>query len=331
MTRKRNTFFELTPEKILEAVESSGIRCTGRCLQLNSMENRVYEVEIELDEKPKNPSEKFRIVKFYRPGRWSKEQILAEHEFLADLAEYDIPVVAPISFPDGTTLTKLPDIDIFFSCFPKVGGRIPDELSDRQLNQVGRLLARLHNVGKTKEAESRLQICPEVYGYQNLDYLLDNGIVPKHLENDYAYFVEEICEISEPWFEDAEVQRVHGDCHLGNFLWSDYGFSIVDFDDMVRGPKVQDIWLLIPGRDDYAKQKMNILLLAYQEMNDFDRSTLRLIEPLRALRMVHFSAWIAKRWNDPAFERTFPEFGTDKYWYEQVQDLRDQLALITSI
>ena len=320
-------FFELVPERILGAVEKAGVKCTGRCLQLNSMENRVYELEIEVDEKNiSKPSDKFLISKFYRPNRWTKEQILEEHEFLKDLKENEIPVVAPYLFPDSSSLKE--QDGIMFTLFPKQGGRIPDELNTEELLIVGRLLARLHNIGQTKEAPNRLVLDPETYGLSNLDFLIENEIIPTAFENNYEQIVENICEISFPWFEDADYQRIHGDCHHGNILHGNDGFFLVDFDDMLTGPCIQDLWLLCPGRDEDSKQKLETLLEGYQQMKPFDQNSLRLIEPLRALRMVHFSAWIAKRWDDPSFQRTFIEYGTDKYWSEEIQALMECLELM---
>lgn len=329
-TEETKYFFSLTPERILDAVEASGIQCTGRCLTLNSMENRVYEVEILLDEdvQVRSPSDRFRIAKFYRPGRWSEAQLLQEHEFLQDLVEDEIPVVAPTPFQDGRTLHKLEDIEIWYTVFPKMGGRNPDEFTDPQLEQVGRLLARMHNVGAAKQAPDRVRIHPDTYGRQSLAYLLDNQSVPVHLESQYKDTVEQICDITTPWFDQAEVQRVHGDCHMGNLLWGRQGPFWVDFDDMVRGPCVQDIWLVCPGRDEWAIRQRNTLLNAYEQMRPFDDSTLRLIEPLRALRFIHFHAWIGKRWQDPAFPRAFPQYGTPKYWQEELHALQEQLQLI---
>ena len=325
-------FYAITPDRILDAVEAFGFRCTGRVVQLNSMENRVYEVEIEIEEKrPRNPSARFRIVKFYRPGRWTKEQLLEEHQFLLDLAEYEIPAVAPIVFSNGETLLPVPDAAIWCAVFPKVGGRNPEELTDEQLPQVGRLLARLHNVGAVCQAPHRLRITADTYGANNLQYLLDQKILPPEIETRYAAALRAIVEISGPWFEQAEVQRIHGDCHLGNLLYGPDGFFWVDFDDMLRGPCVQDLWLLTGGRDEEAKRKLGILLEGYEQMRDFDRSTLRLIEPLRALRVCHFNAWIAKRWSDPAFPRTFVEFGTPRYWQEQLRFLEEELELIRAL
>ena len=323
-------FFELTPERILQAVEASGIRCTGRVLPLNSMENRVYEVEIDVvDESAiKSPSERFRVVKFYRPGRWSKEQILEEHRFLRDLSDAEVPVVAPLPFASGETLHACPGVNIWYTVYPKMAGRIPDEFSDDDLAQLGRLLARLHATGTKRVAEHRIALTPETYGLQNLEYLLRHDVLPPDYRAKYEQVVREICTAITPWFEGIKKQRVHGDLHIGNLLSRPSGPILVDFDDMVVGPPVQDLWLILPGRDEDALRQREILVSAYEQMWDFDRSTLRLIEPLRALRFVHYATWVAKRWTDPAFPRAFPQFGSDRYWGEQVNDLYEQLAII---
>lgn len=332
-TEQTQFFFELTPDVILDAAELIGVRCTGRCLPLNSMENRVYDLEIEWPhpQPPKSPSELSRIAKFYRPGRWTREQILEEHRFLLDLHELDIPAVRPEKDPRGETLHEIPEIGIYYAVFPKIGGRNPDELSGDQLRSVGRLLARVHNAGATRPAAHRIRLDHETYGWSNLDYLLEAEILPEELEDSYADLVEEICELSAPWFEESAVQRIHGDCHLGNLLWQDQGPCWVDFDDMANGPCVQDLWLLVPGRDEDSREQFNIMLQAYEDLREFDRRSLRLIEPLRALRYVHFSAWIAKRWEDPAFPRRFDFFGTKNYWQQQIGDLGESLDLIREI
>ncbi len=324
-------FSELTPDRILTEVEHVGVRCTGRVLPLHCMENRVYELEIEVDEAVpvRSPSERFVVAKFYRPGRWSAEQIAEEHAFLADLIEAEVPVVAPRPFPDGTTVRRMADAPIWFTVFPKVGGRSPDELSDEQLARLGRLLARLHAVGATRAAPHRVRLDPDTYGRGSLEVLRELDVLPPAIAPRYVPLVEAICAASAPAFEAAGAERVHGDCHLGNLLWNDAGPHLVDFDDMVRGPAVQDVWLLVMGRDEDALKKRDTLLTAYEQMRPFDRRTLALIEPLRALRMVHFSAWIAKRWQDPAFPRTFPAFGTERWWQDQLEalyEIRDLLA-----
>jgi len=320
--------FELTPDRVLDAVETSGIRCTGRCQSLNSFENRVYDVEIEWDgdEKPM-PGENHRIVKFYRPGRWTREQILDEHAFLADLAAAEIPAVAPLEFSDGSTLRTL-ESGIHYCLFSKIGGRAPDELDDEGLRRVGRLLARIHSVGRAREAKHRIRLSPGTYGIANLEYLLEKNLIPEEFRARYETAAREICVMTAPWFAETRVQRVHGDCHLGNLLQrsargpegsADWFF--VDFDDMLMAPAVQDVWLLLPGRH---RQKLEVLLEGYEEIGEFDRTTLRLIEPLRALRFIHYTGWVARRWDDPAFPQAFPQFGTYRYWKDETEDLERQ-------
>jgi Ser/Thr protein kinase RdoA (MazF antagonist) len=324
-------FFSLTPDKILNAIEKSlGVYCTGRIMGLNSMENRVYEIEIELDEKPRNPSDNFVIAKFYRPGRWSIDQLNDEHTFLSDLKSNDIPAIAPRPFLDNQTIHRMADAEIYYTVFPKQGGRSPDELPEDDIGQIGRLLARMHNIGKLKPATHRIKLTPQTYGLDNLRFLVDSKIIPQELVPLYREQVEAICTMTESWFAAAEYHRIHGDCHLGNLLHRDTHYYWVDFDDMLMGPAVQDLWLLLAGRGEEAGGQLDALVSNYEIMKAFDRSTLRLIEPLRALRYVHFSAWIGKRWQDPAFPKAFPHFGTDKYWREQVQDLIEQRQLIAS-
>lgn len=325
-------FFNLTPSIVLDGVESVGFKTTGRCLALNSMENRVYEVEIELTAEEKansnSPSDNFKVVKFYRPARWTKEQILEEHEFLFDLIENDIPVVAPLKI-NGASLFECEQTNLFFTVFPKRGGRIPDEMNHEQIEMMGRMLARLHNVGATKKAKHRLEICPNVFATQNLQFLLDSKSIPPHYEDSYKNLVEKIVEISEPFFKDITKIRIHGDCHWGNVIWRDEeGPSFVDFDDMLVGPAVQDLWLTVPGLDQESMIKRNLLIDSYQQFRDFDHRETKLIEPLRAMRFIHFTTWISKRWEDPSFKNSFPQYGTEEYWQTQTNDLRHQISLI---
>lgn len=325
-------FYDLTPEKILDALEAAlGERCTGRAFAHNSMENRVYELEIDVEpEAVKSLYDRQRIVKFYRPGRWSEEQILEEHRFLLTLKDSEIPVVAPMKLIDGETLWQHPELQLFFAVFPKVGGRSPFELDGEQIDRVGRLLARMHNVGDTMDCKTRINIDPQTYGLNNLSTLLEGGYIPSDLLGDYQTLVEQICESADPLFSSCEKIQIHGDCHLGNLLWNDQGPFWVDFDDSVIGPPIQDLWLMILGRDDFHKDQLFRLIRSYEMMRAFNWDSLRLIEPLRALRMIHFAAWIAKRREDPAFQRAFPDFGERRYWQQQIQDLRDQLGFIHS-
>lgn len=318
-------FIALDPSTILKAVDKVGFRSTGRCLALNSLENRVFEVEIEVDEdKVKSPSDRFVVVKFYRPGRWSFEQIKDEHDFLLELKEAEIPVIAPFVIKGESLFTDL-ESSLFYAIFPKQGGRIPDEFQPEELLQLGRLLARMHQVGRRRKAPHRLALTPDIYGRKNLEYLLSSGKIPPHFQKSYQSVVETICLETSKRFEGKLIQRIHGDCHKGNILWGRDGFFLVDFDDMVMGPPVQDMWLILPGRDQDSLIDREILIEGYTSMLDFDQSSLNLIEPLRALRFIHFASWIGKRFDDESFKRAFPFYGTDRYWEEQIQDLRDQL------
>jgi len=315
-------FFELNPDLVLDTVESLGYKTTGRVLTMNSMENRVYEVEIESDSD--NPSDHFKIIKFYRPGRWSKIQIQEEHDFLADLSEFEVPVIAPIQF-DGQSLFTMKELELYFTVFNKQGGRAPDEFTNEEIEQVGRLLARLHNVGSMKDAPHRLKLTPEVYLKSNMDFLLDQKIIPSHLEKMYKDVLEQIYSLTKNRFKNISYQRIHGDCHLGNIIRRGDVFYLIDFDDMVMGPCVQDMWLLLPGRDEYAENLRSRLIESYMTMRDFNFEELRLTETLRTLRMINYSAWIAKRYEDPAFKNAFPFFEQPSYWEGQINDLREQI------
>ncbi len=324
-------FYSLTPDKILEAVEQTGVRCSGRMLQLGSFENRVYEVQVETSEEPRNRADGFRVVKFYRPMRWTEAQIIEEHEFLKELQAEDVPVVAPLCLESGSTLGRLPHVDdsvMYFSVFPKVQGRRPEELSDLELKMMGRLLARMHLVGRRKPALHRRQLDVGSFGLESLAFLQQSSFISPVLVGRYSALVEQICARSQELFAQVAKQRIHGDCHLGNVLQGQDGFFFLDFDDMVTGPVVQDLWLLCGGRDEEGKRQREVFLKGYEELVPFDHRELKLIEPLRALRYVHYSAWIARRWEDPIFPRTFPHFTAQDYWVNQLQDLEEVLELI---
>ena len=319
-------FFQLDPNLILNCIDSLGFKTTGRCLTLNSMENRVYEVEVE---KRSNKDElEFVVAKFYRPGRWTEAQILDEHNFLHELLEGDIPVIAPIKF-DGKTLFKIPDHNLWFTVFPKKGGRIPDEMNDEKLEIIGRLLARIHNVGSSKPSKHRLHITPETFGTNNLEALLSTNYIPPQYIDSLKDVVGQTVSLITPLFEGVKTHRIHGDCHKSNIIYREYeGPFFVDFDDMLIGPAVQDIWLIVPGLDTQSLKDRDHLLKNYEIMREFDYSTLKLIEPLRALRYIHFAAWMAKRWDDPASKNAFPYFGSDEYWSTLIRDLYMQIARI---
>ncbi len=319
-------FFHLEPHLILKSIDCLGMRTTGRCLALNSMENRVYEIEIE-DPEDRDQSQ-FVVAKFYRPGRWTQEQILDEHNFLLELAQDEIPVIAPLQF-EGKTLFQVPGHKLWYTVFPRKGGRIPDEMDDEKLEIIGRLLARIHNVGARKKARHRLLLNPTIFGLNNLRFLIDSKKLPEIYRPIFQQTIEQICQFTEPLFANTQSLRIHGDCHRSNIIYrEDQGPFFVDFDDMVMGPAVQDIWLIVPGDDEQAREDRTTLLSNYELMRSFDYSSLRLIEPLRALRYIHFAAWMAKRWDDPAFQRAFPYFGSERYWSELSTDLQLQLEKI---
>jgi Ser/Thr protein kinase RdoA (MazF antagonist) len=313
-----DNFLQILPEVIFAAAEKLGGRCTGRFYALNAMENRVYDIEME--EGPRV------VLKFYRPGRWSRATIQAEHDFLRILEESEIPVVCPLSDDAGQTIFEINGV--MFAIFPKRLGRLEPELSKDQLTRLGRFMARLHNVGATVKGAPRLRLDPQTYGRDPLNFLLDGSFVPAQLASRYEMIVTAICDTIAPRFEKVEYILLHGDCHCGNILWNRDEPCFVDFDDMLYAPPVQDIWMLTGGDDDYGKERREILLEAYTEFRNFDMRTMTLIEPLRALRMIHFAAWIARRWEDEAFKRAFPAFGTERHWEEQIEALVLQLEKI---
>jgi Ser/Thr protein kinase RdoA (MazF antagonist) len=316
-------FHSLLPDKILQCAEKFGVKCTGRCVQLNSMENRVFDLEI--DSESENVRDKFRVIKFYRPGRWSLDQIREEHEFLFDLVEVeDYPVVAPVKLESGETIYTDPETGLHCALFPKVGGRNVDEISAFQIPIIGRLLARMHVIGAKKEFKHRLKLNVENYGFNNLNLIEDLQLLPAHLETRYFDLADEIVGRCAQILEPYPLQRIHGDAHQGNVLDGVNGLFFVDFDDTVSGPPVQDIWLIVPGTDEYSKNQRLDLLEAYETFKTFDYTSLKLIEPLRTLRMIHFSAWIGKRYEDQAFKKAFPEYGTEAYWTEQIKALEEQ-------
>jgi Ser/Thr protein kinase RdoA (MazF antagonist) len=321
-------FYKLTPDAIINAIESLGFRPTGRCLALNSMENRVLEIEIEPTDLGQGREENFLVTKFYRPGRWSREQILEEHKFQFDLAIQEIPVITPLK-RDGVSLFETKEGPLYFSIYRRQGGRAADELDDDRLKMLGRYLARMHNTGQSDTAPHRPKLSVDSFGRANLDFLLKEKHIPAHFEEGYRQIGDQLFSAIDPLFQNLTNHRVHGDCHWGNLInHPDQGLFFVDFDDMVTGPAMQDIWLILPGRDDWAQEKRKILLEGYSEWRDLPPGSLKLIEPLRALRYLHFAGWLSRRWQDPSFPPAFPYFGDENYWGTLLNDLREQLGLI---
>ncbi len=310
-------FFKLTPERVLEAVEEGGFLPSGHCQALNSLENRVYDVRLE--------SGVHVVAKFYRPGRWDRDQILEEHDFLAQLRENDIPVCAPLEFPGGETLRRVEHMH--FALWPRTGGRAPDEMSDGELEILGRLIARIHNTGAAKPASRRLTLNTETYIDRPLNYLIDNDFIPPHFLGRYREAAERVRETYLERSRDVPLHRIHGDCHTGNLLNGREGWFFLDFDDFLTGPAVQDIWMLLPARDAEGLRRREVFLSAYRTFRDFESSWLRLIEPLRSMRFIHYAGWVARRIQDPAFPAAFPHFGTKEYWENETRDLEEQTRL----
>ncbi len=311
----------LTPERVVAAVESVGHWCDGRQLALNSYENRVYQIGIEEGEPL--------IAKFYRPGRWSDEAILEEHAFTWALAEREIPVVPPLHGDDGRTLFEYEGFR--FALYPRRGGRAPDLDSDEQLEWMGRFLGRMHLVGAGEPYRHRGRLDIETFGHEPYRFLVEEGFVPAELEVTWRSVVEDVLKRVEARFDEAgplRAIRLHGDCHRGNILWTDAGPHFVDFDDSRMGPAVQDLWMLLSGDRESMARQLGAVLRGYRQFADFDYGELHIIEALRALRLIHYSAWLARRWHDPAFPAAFPWFGSPRYWEEQILTLREQMAAL---
>jgi Ser/Thr protein kinase RdoA (MazF antagonist) len=314
-------YANLTPSLILDAIESAGFKCSGSLFALNSFENRVYQVGID-DAAPL-------IAKFYRPHRWTNEAILEEHQFALELTEHEIPVIAPIVAESGETLHHYQEFR--FALFPRQSGRALELENLEQLEWMGRFIGRLHAVSACKPFKHRIQLNVQTYGYDSYRFLIDNQFIPEYLKAKFCETVEELLDKVDQCFQQAgkiDYIRLHGDCHAGNVLWNDTGPQIVDLDDCLMGPAVQDMWMLLSGNEEQVNIQLNRLLDGYCEFHDYNYRELSLIESLRSLRLLQYSAWLAKRWEDPAFPRSFPWFNTPHYWQELLQDLDDQSLIL---
>ncbi|PHV13241.1 serine/threonine protein kinase [Chitinimonas sp. BJB300] len=308
----------LTPDCLLDAIDSLGIRTSGSLLALNSYENRVYQVGID-DELPI-------IAKFYRPARWSDLQILEEHTFVAELAALEIPVVGALTIDEQTLHHRA---GFAFSVFPRRGGRTPELDDPAVLEWLGRFLGRIHAVGRARPYVHRPTLDIATFGEEPIAWLLDSDFIPSNLRDSYRQVAEQALAGVRACFVRAgqvEQIRLHGDCHASNVLWTDAGPHFVDFDDSRMGPAMQDLWMLLSGdRSDQIRQMADILA-GYEDFCEFNHRELHLIEALRTLRLIHYSAWLARRWGDPAFPQAFSWFGTPHYWEQKILELREQIA-----
>lgn len=321
MNTQLTPFSALTPDIILNALDSVDLRSDGRLLALNSYENRVYQVGIE--------NATAVVTKFYRPNRWTTAAILEEHAFIQELAESEIPVVPPLRFGENKTLNQ---VDGFrFSVFPRQGGRVPEIEGREKLEWMGRFIARIHAIGALKPFKKRPALNITHFGDEPRDYLLKHDFIPADLFSAYSSVSAYALDSVRRCFERADkvkTLRLHGDCYPGNILWTDDGPHFVDFDDSRMGPAIQDLWMLLSGDRAEMTLQLNYLLAGYQTFYDFNARELHLLEALRTLRLIHYSAWIAKRWDDPAFPMAFPWFNTPRYWQDRIIELREQIALM---
>jgi len=314
-------YYRLSPDTVLHAVEQAGLLTDGRLLPLNSYENRVYQIGLEESDPV--------IAKFYRPGRWSDAQILEEHAFALELAAAEIPVIPPIQIErDGRQQTLFHHDGFRFALFRRQGGHAP-ELEDREtLLWLGRFIGRIHAVGRARRFRHRLELTPARYGAESIQSLLEGGWLPPHIESAFTSLCADVMDaIERAWRAAGDFARIrlHGDCHPGNLLWRDGPF-FVDLDDCQSGPAMQDLWMLLAGDTAERGRQLGDILEGYRQFCDFDHRELLLIEALRTLRMLHHAAWLARRWEDPAFPLAFPWFDSPRYWEDLVLSLREQLA-----
>jgi Ser/Thr protein kinase RdoA (MazF antagonist) len=312
----------LTPDRVLDAFAAVGLQPDTRLLSLASYENRVYQAWME--EGPPM------VAKFYRPARWSDAQILEEHAFTRELAEREIPVVAPLAI-GGATLHAFEGFR--FAVFPRRGGRAPELEDAKTLEWIGRFIGRIHSVGAIQAFRDRPPLDIETHGVEPREWLLASGVIPADLREAWESATALALAGARLCYERAgEVRRIrlHGDCHGGNVLWTEEGEMrgphFVDFDDCRSGPAVQDLWMLLSGDRDSMSRQLAHVLKGYEDFSAFDPRELLLVEALRTLRLIHYSAWIARRWDDPAFPAAFPWFGTQRYWQDRILELREQIA-----
>ena len=323
-----HAYERLTPDVVLDALSSVGLVGDGRLMALSSYENRVYQIHLE-SAAPGDASADIVVAKFYRPERWSEAQILEEHAFAAELMQAEIPVIGPLAL-EGRTLHHYDGFA--FSVSPRRGGRRPELESFDVLEWIGRFLGRIHSIGSRSTFASRPTLDVQSFGHASRDVLLDGGYLPLDMESRWIKAFDTAMKTAEAVFASTgyvKQLRLHGDCHPGNILWTPEGAPgagphFVDLDDARMGPAVQDLWMLLSGDRAQCNRQLGALVDGYEEFREFDRRELALIEPLRTLRLVHYSAWLAQRWHDPIFPINFPWFGSSDYWKGQVDMLEEQ-------
>lgn len=319
MPNNSHPYDKLTQDAVIDAIESLGLLSDLRVFPLNSYENRVYQVGIE-EAQPV-------IAKFYRPERWSSEAILEEHQFSQMLCEHELPVVPPMEI-NGTTLHSANGFR--FAVFRRQGGHAPELDNLDSLYQMGQYLGRIHAMGAEQDFQHRPTLSINEWGENAQTTVISSGMLPRETEEAYQSITNDLlATMHEIWPSNKfSMQRIHGDCHAGNVLWRDDCPHFVDFDDCRMGPAIQDIWLLLSGERDQKQRQLAEIVEGYNEFFDFQPAQLALVETLRTLRLMHYAAWLAKRWNDPAFPIHFPWFNTPRYWSEHILELREQQAAL---
>lgn len=312
---RREFFYRLTPDEIVAALGELGLEPSGHVAQLNSMENRVFDLRLE--------NGRHVVTKFYRPQRWSKEQILEEHQFLEDLAADEVPALYPLRIGGNTLFERQ---GIYFAVWPRTGGREPEELSTIDLQILGRLVARLHNTGAGTNMRHRPAFSAERYLVEPLYALQERKFLKQGFAAEYEYLTAHLADEWRVRSANHPHQRIHGDLHKGNMLQGSEGWFLLDFDDSLSGPPLQDVWMMFSGRPEHERA---VFLEAYREFRDFDDRWLADAELLRAMRIVHYSGWIARRFEDPSFTAAFPDFASDAYWEEEIRILREIVQNVT--
>ncbi len=315
-------FYSLDPDTILRTVEAAcGKSMSAVCRPYASYINRVYELQT-------NSGESI-VAKFYRPGRWTREALQDEHDLLQELSEGELPIIAPQPLSDGSTLGG--EDEMYFALFPKMGGRTCDELSDDNWLEIGRLVGRVHQIGASRSANSRVSWSPDTVTKEHVKYILQGKFVPDSLKEDYERVAWEFIELAEPMFEDVSLQRIHGDFHFANLIYRPgESFFMIDFDDMAMGPAIQDLWMLLPGRGSEVRREINLFAEGYETFRSFPYSQIKLIEVLRGMRYIHFCVWCAHQVQDSSFLESNPNWGTQEYWRQEIQDLQTQIRSVHS-
>lgn len=316
-------FLNLTPDKMINAVESAlDMPMTGFTSPLPSYINRVYELQA---------ADGNRLIgKFYRPGRWTRKAIFEEHEFMSDCFEVEVPVILPMKLQSGSTLGEVDGI--YFAVFPKKMGREFEVTSDSDWRRIGMLLGRMHNAGQSKPATERVVLHPLKSTTNDIGELIEGNHLSPPFQSSFKNIGDRIVGLSEDLFNQVETIRIHGDCHSGNVLFRpEEGLMLIDFDDMMTGPPIQDFWLLLPDYVSNCALELDLMIEGYEVFRDFDRNMLRMVEPLRAMRIIYFIAWCARQSNDLVFRKNFPDWGSENYWNQEIKDLNVQLELIEKL